>query len=123
MSMLIKNASHFLRLYAQLFSHEAVAAWGWGDGDDEFGKTAEWKPRRSDAIDTTATVDLTEGQLQLTITERALVPEGDSRTADSEVVFSALASFDEGTITSDVLIEPITDDAVRQMIADFNERA
>lgn len=113
------TGSAFLHAYGPQFSHPVVAGWVWEADDDIFGKSVSWSLGRSDLIDAQATVDLSAGQLQLTITER---PLGDADSGESNVVFNALVSFDDRTITFDGADLPYEDAVLHNLIAAFNEQ-
>lgn len=117
--MQIQGAAHFLYEYGSRFAHDSVRAWVWEPDDNDFGKLAEWAVNQNSVVEATATVDLQAGQLQLTITERDLTDGG----ASTSPIFTALISFDDRTVTVDGVPMEFSDNAIRNVIDQFNERA
>lgn len=113
------TAGSFLQAYGSRFSHPAILGWNWEADDDIFGKTASWSLGRMADIEAQATVDLSAGQVQLTITERSLA----SAAPDADVVFSALVSFDDRAITVDGVSFPYVESSISYVIGEFNERS
>lgn len=121
--MPVADAKGFLSQYASLFVHEGVPTLEWNDDDNDFGRTVSWNVGLSSSIETIATVELAQTQAQLTITERDLSGDGDPREVETRVIFDALLSFDEQTVSLDGVILPYNDESIRHVIAAFNERA
>lgn len=120
--MQITSASEFLGRFATLFENPQAAQWKWEADDEIFGKQISWKLGVSDAVDADACIDLTGSQLQLTITERAAAAAEAGMGGDTAIVFDALISFDDETVTLNGRTLPYEEGAIRDVIAAFNER-
>lgn len=121
--MSVTNAVDFLSDYLLMFTSEAVRSWVWGPEDGEFGKSVSWPVVAAESgVDCVATVDLGLTQLQLSISERDTSRESEDPTVDTAVVFEALVSFEDRTVTLDGESLGYTDGAIREVIGQFNQR-
>lgn len=119
--MNVTCASEFLAGFAQYFSSDEVRAWPWTEEDEQFGKRASWPVGDSVTMEATASVELTEAQLQLTITERDIATSTEGE--DARVAFDALLVFEESTLTVDGEPLEYTPVAIVETIRQFNLRA
>ncbi|ABO60234.1 hypothetical protein LA345_37045 (plasmid) [Burkholderia vietnamiensis] len=119
--MNVTDAAGFLAEYGARFANEEVRAWSWSDGDDECGKRASWPVGQGATVEAIASVDLSENQLQLTITERDVATS--SEGGDTQIVFDLLLDFEEQALTVDGEVLMCSHEAVLEAIEQFNRRA
>jgi hypothetical protein len=95
--MNVTSAIDFLSDYLLLFKNEVVRSWVWESEDSDFGKCVSWPVMDGSGMECVATVD-------------------------TVVVFDALISFEDRTVTLNG--EPLgyTEDAIREVINQFNQR-
>jgi hypothetical protein len=120
--MNVTSAIDFLSDYLLLFKNEVVRSWVWESEDSDFGKCVSWPVMDGSGMECVATVDLGLTQLQLSISERDTSRESEDPSVDTVVVFDALISFEDRTVTLNG--EPLgyTEDAIREVINQFNQR-
>jgi hypothetical protein len=122
--MNITCAVEFLQAFGSLFGSDEVRNWVWTVDDDEAGKRTSWTVGDDPAVEAVASVDLMEGQLQLTVTERGLgTSSEDVSTSEPQVLFDALIQFDEQTVIINSEPLPYTVEAISLAIRQFSERA
>ncbi|MBN3729369.1 hypothetical protein [Burkholderia sp. Tr-20390] len=119
--MNVTDAAGFLAEYGSRFTNDAVRAWCWGDDDAIFGKREAWSVGHASTVEAIASVDLSENQLQLTITERDVATSTEG--SDTHTVFDVLLDFDEQTLTVDGEALLCSHEAVLEAIEQFNRRA
>ncbi|KVV07461.1 hypothetical protein [Burkholderia ubonensis] len=119
--MNVTDAAGFLAEYGTRFANETVRAWGWAEEDSDYGKRESWHVGHAVTVEAIATVDLSENQLQLTITERDVATSNEG--GDTQTVFDVLLDFDEQTLTVDGEVLMCTHEAVLDAIDQFNRRA
>jgi hypothetical protein len=120
--MNVTSAVDFLSNYLLLFTNEEVRSWVWESEDGDFGKCASWPVVADSGMECVATVDLGLTQLQLSISERDTSRESEDPSVDSAVVFDALISFEDRTVTLNGESLGYTEDAIREVINQFNQR-
>lgn len=119
--MACTGASYFLRDFASDLRAEEVREWKnrpWDSEDEVFGRSLSWDWTIG-GVDSSASVDLQETQLQLVVSERAEFACTDGRPGvegESDVIFSALIQFEEQRIAvnGDVLL--FSDASIRQVL-------
>jgi len=121
--MNVTNAVDFLSNYLLMFTSEEVRSWVWEPENGEFGKSASWPVvAAGSGVDCVATVDLGLTQLQLSISERDTSRDSEDPTVDTAVVFEALVSFEDRTVTLNGESLGYTEGAIREVITQFNQR-
>lgn len=121
-TMQTNDAVRFLAHFGPSFDNETVRSWVWTDEDGDFGKRESWDVATSASLQTIASVDLGLTQLQLSITERDASGEADERVNDAVLVFDALVSFEDRTVTLNGDSLGYTEASIREVISAFNER-
>jgi hypothetical protein len=121
--MVISGGSDFLVHFGSLFAHHDVAAWVWQEGDGQLGKRTSWPVSSNDAMEVLASVELDDGGVVLTVTERDVSGEPDERSNDAAVIFYAAISFDDAAVTVNEGALSYTPDSIRAAILQFNERS
>lgn len=115
------SADEFLPVFGPSIRNESVQSWVWAPEDDQIGKQYSWDIG-GDGVEAIATVDLQQSQLLLSISERNISDEGDPRQNDAVVTFLALIQFEDQSVSLDGQALPYTEQAMRDVIRQFNDR-
>jgi len=114
----------FLNEFGAKFANEQVRSWVWSTEDEDSGKRTSWPAGADPVLETVASVELMENQVQLTITQRDIATSSeDVSHADAQLVFDALIHFEEQSISLDgepVLFGP---DSIVDVIQRFNRQS